>query len=179
MPMMYTVQWLSSYFRLFDLSPISMSSKNYKDCLPELNLHRVVFVPMWFLYKTDALREKCPNNTELFLVRIFPHSEWIRRNTKYLSVFSSNAGKYKPEITPYLDTFHAVRNPIGEGFHWVAFCLNVGNISNKVFVLQWIFTYMFEKIINMAASKIVRIMEKPFCLFHCSETKFFHYGFLQ
>ena len=26
----------------------------------------------------------------------------------YLSVFSPNARKYGPEITPYLDTFHAV-----------------------------------------------------------------------
>ena len=25
-----------------------------------------------------------------------------------ISVFSPNAGKYGPEITPYLDTFHAV-----------------------------------------------------------------------
>ena len=32
-----------------------------------------------------------------FLVRIFPHSDWIRSNTKYLSVFSSNVGKYGPE----------------------------------------------------------------------------------
>ena len=52
----------------------------------------------------SALREKYPN-TELFLVRIFPHSDWIRS----LSVFSQNAGKYGPEITPYLDTFHAVQ----------------------------------------------------------------------
>ena len=28
---------------------------------------------------------------------------------EYLSVFSPNTGKYVPEITPYLDTFHAVR----------------------------------------------------------------------
>ena len=28
--------------------------------------------------------------------------------TSYLSVFGSNAGKYGLEITPYLDTFHAV-----------------------------------------------------------------------
>ena len=55
---------------------------------------------------TSSLREKCPS-TELFLVRIFPHSDWIRRDTKYLSVFSPNAGKYGPEITPYLDTFGA------------------------------------------------------------------------
>ena len=44
----------------------------------------------------------------VFLVRIFLHSNWIRRDTKYLSVFTLNAGKYGPEKTPYLDTFHAV-----------------------------------------------------------------------
>ena len=55
----------------------------------------------------DALREKCPN-TELILVRIVTHSGWIRRDTEYLSVFSPNTGKYGPEITPYLDTFHTV-----------------------------------------------------------------------
>ena len=33
----------------------------------------------------------------------------IRRDTEiHLSVFSPNTGKYGPEITPYLDTFHAV-----------------------------------------------------------------------
>ena len=53
------------------------------------------------LYETEkilTLREKCPN-TEFFLVRIFPHSD---------SVFSPNVGKYRPEKTPYLDTFHAL-----------------------------------------------------------------------
>ena len=30
----------------------------------------------------NILRGKCPN-TELFLVRIFPHSGWIRRDTKW------------------------------------------------------------------------------------------------
>ena len=45
---------------------------------------------------------------EFFLVRIFPHSNWIRRDTSYLSVFSPNAGKYGSEKTPYLDTFQAV-----------------------------------------------------------------------
>ena len=32
----------------------------------------------------------------------------IRRDTSYISVFSPNAGKYGPENTPYLNTFHAV-----------------------------------------------------------------------
>ena len=32
----------------------------------------------------------------VFLVRIFPHSDWIRRDTEYLSVFKPNMGKYGP-----------------------------------------------------------------------------------
>ena len=32
-----------------------------------------------------------------FLVRIFLYLDWIRRDTAYLSVFSQNAGKYRPE----------------------------------------------------------------------------------
>ena len=54
-----------------------------------------------------ALGEK-HQNTELFLVRIFPHLDGIQRDTSYLSVFSPNTGKYGPEITPHFDTFHAV-----------------------------------------------------------------------
>ena len=40
-------------------------------------------------------------NTEGFEVPIFPHSDWTRWDTEYLSVFSSNAEKYGPEKTPY------------------------------------------------------------------------------
>ena len=75
---------------------------------------------LWFsdvfrIYKKEtlefnALREKCPN-TKFFLVRIFLHSDWIRIDTPYLFVFSPNVGKYGPEKSSYLDTFHAV---IGE-----------------------------------------------------------------
>ena len=58
---------------------------------------------------TMSIREKCPN-TDFFLVRIFPYSDRIRRDTPYLSVFSPNVGKYRPEKTPCLDTFDAVNN---------------------------------------------------------------------
>ena len=57
--------------------------------------------------KDYTLREKCPN-TEFFLVCIFPHSDWIQRDTKYLSVFSPNLGKCGAEKTSYLDNFHSV-----------------------------------------------------------------------
>ena len=33
----------------------------------------------------------------IFLVEIFPHSDWIRRDTEYPSVFIPNARKYGPE----------------------------------------------------------------------------------
>ena len=42
----------------------------------------------------------------IFLVRIFPHSEWIQRDTGYLSVFGPNAEKYGPKNR---DTFHEVK----------------------------------------------------------------------
>ena len=48
-----------------------------------------------------------------FPVCIFSRSNWIRKDSPYLSVFSPNAGKYRPEKTPYLDTFHAVM------FKWI------------------------------------------------------------
>ena len=62
---------------------------------------------MFYENREVALCENSPNK-EFFLVRIFPHSDWIRRETEYLSVLSTNAGKYEPEKTPYLDTFHTV-----------------------------------------------------------------------
>ena len=34
---------------------------------------------------------------EVFLVCNFSHSDWIRRDTPYLSIFSPNTGKYGPE----------------------------------------------------------------------------------
>ena len=44
----------------------------------------------------------------VFLVRIFPHSDWIQRDTEHLFVFSKNAGKYGPEKAPNTDYAHAV-----------------------------------------------------------------------
>ena len=65
------------------------------------------FVTLKHLIMWKVLREKCPN-MECLLACIFPYLDWIRRLTEYISVFSPNAGKYGPEKTPYLDTFHAV-----------------------------------------------------------------------
>ena len=42
---------------------------------------------------------------------VFSHIR-TEHGAKYLSVFSPNAGKHGPEITPYLDTFHAVLGPL-------------------------------------------------------------------
>ena len=54
-------------------------------------------------YLAITLRERCPS-MEFFLVRIFSHSDRLRRFT----IFSPNTGKYRSEKTPYLDTFQAV-----------------------------------------------------------------------
>ena len=66
-----------------------------------------VLVVLVGLEREHKMGQKCPN-TEFFLVRIFPHLDCIRRDTLYLFIFSSNAGKYGPEKTPCLDTFREV-----------------------------------------------------------------------
>ena len=41
--------------------------------------------------------------------KLFKNLFQIVKNTAWISVFSPNTGKYGPEKTPYLDTFHAVK----------------------------------------------------------------------
>ena len=55
---------------------------------------------------TPSLHENCPYLERFWSVRIFPHSDWIRRE----SVFSTNAGNYGPRKALNADTFHAVHN---------------------------------------------------------------------
>ena len=57
--------------------------------------------------------------------RIFPHSEWIRRETKYLSVFSPNAGKCGKNAdqnnSEYGHFIHSVDHNPSNMFHkWAA-----------------------------------------------------------
>ena len=75
----------------------------------------------------ETLREMCPN-TEFFLIRIFPHSDWIRRDTSYLSIFSPNAGKYGPEKIPYLDTFTQCESK--------RFCCFLPNYNNRFLTID-------------------------------------------
>ena len=49
-----------------------------------------------YVHGCYTLREKC-SYSEFFLIRIFPHSDGIQRDTPYLSVFSPNLGKHGPE----------------------------------------------------------------------------------
>ena len=87
------------------------------------------------------LREKCPN-TESFLVRISPHSDWTRIDTKYHFVFSPNAGKYGPEITPYLDSFHGVPNK--QGHFWGKVSLLNSQLRNIWFYISEDFFVSFN-----------------------------------
>ena len=48
-----------------------------------------------------SLREKCPMQNYFWSV-------FSRSRTEYGEILSPNTGKYGPEITPHLDTFHTV-----------------------------------------------------------------------
>ena len=74
-----------------------------------------------------TLDEKCPN-TELFLVRIFPHPDWIWRDTVRMWV------KYRPEIIPYLGTFHAMLNSWNIYSKLISFriiCFTLNSVGDK------------------------------------------------
>ena len=65
-------------------------------------------VSPWLFFPKNFLRcGKC-SNSEFLMVRVFPHSNWIRKFTEQISVFSRNTGKYGPPKTQNSDTFHCV-----------------------------------------------------------------------
>ena len=93
-----------------------------------------------------SLREKCPN-TELFLVSIFLYSDWIRRFTPKISVFSLNTGKYGLEITPYLDTFLTVYIK-----HYYEPCMNF-SILTMIFSVKCCKTFLLGFFSKMQLKK--------------------------
>ena len=98
------------------------------------------------------LREKCPNN----LIRIFPHSDWIRRDTEYLFVFHPNAKKYGPEKIPYLDTSRSGKSTRRYTLQWMLpwLFINIISLSGKVQFLGFVFS----------PSKILIILSIPLLL---------------
>ena len=68
----------------------------FTTCFTKIHISLIEFISTnkRHLLKKQSLHEKCPY-TEFFLARIF-------------SAFGLNMGKYGPEKTPYLDTFHTV-----------------------------------------------------------------------
>ena len=100
------------------------------------------------------MREKCPN-TKFFLVHIFSHSDWTRRDIPYLSVFCLNAGKCGPEKTPYLVTFHAVLfcDPSPANLYHV----DVINVSSLIRVKA---TFTWKKITFLRSPKLKHMIWK-------------------
>ena len=108
----------------------------------------------------------CPN-TESFLVCIFLHLDWIRRDTPYLSVFSPNTGKYQPEKTPYLDTFHAMSysyNFIKKRFWRRCFPVSTAKLlRTPIFqnVCEWMAAFVITQIHYSASSWAFQIKDYP------------------
>ena len=77
---------------------------------------------------------------KVFLVRIFPHLEWILRDTGYLSVFSPNARKYRH--------FSCSDYCIMAATTMIASQKNVWSVTGYVIWREWrdVFFYMFFKV---------------------------------
>ena len=101
-------------------------------CIPRVRSLGTEFLDSWIFkfFFEFSLLEKCPN-TELFLVRIFLYSDWIRRFT----------GKYGPEIIPYLDTFYAVFVKLKKKALWPLFLWMGFNCLKAIATLRRQFTF--------------------------------------
>ena len=78
---------------------LNMSARNYSLMDHHIHLYLKKMLISFIRAKSFAATNTAwkVSVCRVFAVRIFPHSDWIRRDTPYLSVFSPNAGKYKPE----------------------------------------------------------------------------------
>ena len=55
------------------------------------NIFHIIYEKYFFNHCVKSVRIRS------FLVRTFPHLDWITKDTRYLSVFSPNAGKHGPK----------------------------------------------------------------------------------
>ena len=80
-----------------------------------------------FLFQLYAKR---PSTKTIFSEISFLSIIFRYGDTSYLSVFTPNAEKYGPEITPYLDTFHPVH------------IFKITFTSNKIFFFSQVNVFM-------------------------------------
>ena len=109
----------------------------------------------------------CSENKKLLItIAVTFHRVSVTRYTEYLSLFCRNAGKYGPEKTPYLDTFHAVdkqaeraqrngRTLIGYRISSHTIDMNTGIISGRI--LSRLDLHKHQPLINTALQSATAI----------------------
>ena len=91
----------------------------------------------------------------IILVCIFPHSDWIRRDTPYLSVFSPNAGKCGPEKLRVRTLFTRWR--------LVACYSGINNTSEHVFAF-WDSSFQIIRVILRVCYYFIELTFGSICL---------------
>ena len=76
------IQFMYNVYAFYSIQNVSQNELVYSTCIKHC---------------VRSVRSQKESPFGVYLLRIFPHSDWVRGDTQYLSVFSSNAGKYEPE----------------------------------------------------------------------------------
>ena len=88
-------------------------------------------------------------------------------DTSYLSVFSPNAGKYGPEKTSYLDTFHAMFLRTARFLWKIHFCPKLGpfcNFVNFFSLKKWKAKVLLILDISLQTPCLVKFLFWSYCL---------------
>ena len=119
------------------------------------------------MLEIDYQLKLCSENKKLLItIAVTFHRVSATRYTEYLSLFCRNAGKYGPEKTPYLDTFHAVdkqaeraqrngRTLIGYRISSHTIDMNTGIISGRI--LSRLDLHKHQPLINTALQSATAI----------------------
>ena len=83
-------------------------------CTNNPNDHYCTFCKRWSFIWQCFFAVHCAKSVQIRSNFLFVFSRIRTECGAYLSVFSPNTGNYGPEITPYLDTFHAVVGILNE-----------------------------------------------------------------
>ena len=85
----------------------------------------------------DFFKRHCVKSVQI-RIYFWPVFSCIWTNTENdLSVFSPNTGKYGPEITSYLDTFHAVNSSL------IIFICCIWHVSDKLSIQTFCFPFHY------------------------------------
>ena len=170
------LNWVMIYFHLVKWSSFSQFCVWRKNQMKKICLKSSLCC-IWKLISNNSTAWKV-SVLGVFLVRTFPHLEWIWRDTPYLSIFSPNVEKYGPEklrirtlftqclavpCNYYLSLVQRMKHP--EDFPWFRVFIFRYSVKNENLELAEDFQKMYHNLILTSSKWLQKLLKYARLLF--------------